>query len=318
MIRFLLLSVLCLASASVLAQPQCELPISAYLTDAAGLALDGSLDAELRFYLEEDAALPVECRTFEGARVESGWLSLTVDACAAPSPEDCGVLSIQELLGGRPAQLYVGIVVGPLGVELEPRTIVGSVPYAVSSLNAQTLGGDGPEAFEAAGTASDLLSTHAADAHAHHRADSAGIDIVPNSVRVGDVVVEAERVDFGAGVADELNAEIVTTLTGGGNADALHEHASSGHTGGACWTSWGSTTCPEGYTAMLDGVAAQPYLYESNGTGAAGTLCIHASAVASYVSGIGGIDGMGVATVRDGEERLTIVGDRLVCTICCP
>lgn len=318
MTRFLIATVVCLASVSAVAQPECELPVSAYLTDAAGIALDGSLDAELRFYLEEEAALPVECRSFDGVTVEDGWLRISVDACAAPSPGDCGVLSLQELLGGRPAQLYVGIVVGPAGIELEPRTVVGSVPYAVSALDAHTLAGEGPEAFEAAGTASDLLAAHEANPDAHHPADSAGIDINPASVRVGDVVVEADRIDLGADVADELNAEIVTTLTGGGNADALHGHASSGHTGGACWTSWGSTTCPEGYTSMLDGVAAQPYLYESNGTGAAGTLCIHADAVSSFISGIGGIDGMGIATVRDGEERLTLVADRLVCTICCP
>ena len=312
----------CLALALLLPQPAqstpvCDLPVSAYLTDSDGLPLDGTLDAELRFYLEEDAALPVECRSFPGARVDDGWLRLTVDSCATPVPEDCGLTPIRNLLGDRPDQLFVGIVVGPSGTELDPRIAVGSVPYAVAAADAQTLDGAGPDSFEPAGTASDLLTAHAANEDAHHPADSSGIHIRPASTTVGDVVIEETRVDFGPNVADELTASIVETLTAGGDADALHTHAAGSATSGACYTMFGATTCGEGFTAQFDGVAAQPYLYESQGTGVAGTLCIASSAVSSYVTDIGSIDGMGIATVRDGEERILQVGDRLVCTICC-
>jgi hypothetical protein len=297
--------------------PHCDLPVSAYLTDSGGAPLDGVLDLELRFYVEEDAALPGECRSFVRADVEEGWLRLTVDACAVPEPADCGIAPIRSLIGDGPGQLFVGIVITPDGSELEPRISVGSVPYALSAFDSQRLAGEGPDAFEDAGTASDLVATHAADTDAHHPADSSGIDIRPASATVGDVVIEETLIDFGPDATDELNASIVQTLTGGGAADALHTHAAGSVTGGSCYMMFGATTCGEGFTAMFDGVAAQPYLYESNGTGAAGTLCIASSAVSSFASGIAGMDGMGIASVREGEERIVLVGDRLLCTICC-
>lgn len=297
--------------------PLCDLPVSAYLTGSDAAPLDGRLDVELRFYLGEDDALPVECRSFIDVNVENGWLRLTVDACADPDPADCGVLPIRGLIGDGPDQLFVGIVITPDGTELEPRISVGAVPYALSAFDSDRLAGSGPEAFEASGTAAGLVDGHAANPDAHHPSDSTGIHIRPASATVGDVIMEETRIDFGPDADDELNATIVQTLTGGGSADALHTHAAGSGTSGACYTMFGATTCGDGFTAQFDGVAAQPYLYESNGTGAAGTLCIASAAVSSFVSGIGGIDGMGVASVRDGEERMLLVGDRLVCTICC-
>jgi hypothetical protein len=57
---FALLSVVCLCAAPASADPRCDLPVTAFVTDATGAALDGVLDVEVRVYLEDTPeALPV-------------------------------------------------------------------------------------------------------------------------------------------------------------------------------------------------------------------------------------------------------------------
>ena len=248
-----LAALMLLSGRPLIAQTLCDLPVSAFLTDAAGAPLDGSIDLELRFYLAEDEPLPLECRSFADTPVESGWLRATVDACATPEPGDCGVNPIRTLLAGGADRVFVGIVVAD-GTELLPRIAVGAVPYAIAAFDSQRLGGSGPDEFEAAGIASGLLDTHVAEPSAHHPSDSAGIHIRPTSADVGDITIDGARVDFGPEVDDELTGEIVQTLTGGGEADALHTHASgSGDSGGGCYVAWGLTTCMEGWSAAYDG-----------------------------------------------------------------
>ena len=47
---------------------------------------------------------------------------------------------------------------------------------------------------------------------------------------------------------------MVKTLTGGGNADALHTHTAQQATaGGSCYTAWGTNACGTGYRAMYQG-----------------------------------------------------------------
>ena len=240
------------ASMPVSAQTLCDLPVSAFLTDSAGAPLEGAVDVELRFYLEESDELPLECRSFPASSLDEGWLRATVDACATPDPGDCGVNPIRSLLTGGAERVYVGIVVGG-GDELLPRVAVGAVPYAISAFDSQRLGGAEPDAFEAAGTASGLLDAHASEADAHHPSDSAGVHIRPSGADIGDITVDGSRIDFGPETDDELNAEIVRTLTGGGEADALHTHASGSGGSGGCYVAWGVTTCLDGWTAAYDG-----------------------------------------------------------------
>jgi hypothetical protein len=74
-------------------------------------------------------------------------------------------------------------------------------------------------------------------------------------VEVGDTLIESGTVDLGPDATDNLTAEIVQTLTGGGEADALHTH-SGGHGGGAaCYEVWGSGDCAEGFTRVTAGSA---------------------------------------------------------------
>lgn len=252
----------CLCAAPVYAQPACELPLSAYLTDSVGAPLDGALDVELRFYDEDSAvALPVECRTLSGVSVDGGWLRLTVDACTTPAPEDCGAISLSELLGDGSDELWVGVIIGD--EELRPRVPFGAVPLALrasSAGDATTLAGRGPDAFEPTGAIAD----HAADPSAHHSSTSDGIALTPASVEAGPTRLDETGIDFGPDADDELTADIVRTLTGGGDADALHSHAASGTDGGGCMTAWGRADCPDSFTLFYSGEIVQSFAAQQN------------------------------------------------------
>lgn len=239
------------------AQPACELPVHAYLTDDAGAALDGSVDIEFRFYTEVGPeAVPAECRSYGPMTTDAGWLRVSVDACGDPDPGDCGTSPLVDLFADGATNLWIGVFLD--GEETGPRITMGSVPFALraaSAGDAATLDGLGPDAFESAGA----LSAHAGDPDAHHSSTSEGIDITPASVRVGETVVNDGRVDLGVDADDELTTVIVQTLTGGGDADALHSHASSGGSGGACLVAWGRSDCPADFTLFYAGRAVQGY-----------------------------------------------------------
>lgn len=253
MIRPLFLVVLLAAlwaPAGAAAQTVCSLPVSTYLTDEDGAALDGEIDVELRFFLDAAPdAPPAECRSYAGVPVDGGWMRVDVDACSDPDPGDCGTMPLSEVLRDAPG-LWVEVAVG--GTTLGPRIAVGAVPYAVEASNATTLQGRTPEAFEVAGT----VDAHAAGPDAHHSSTSDGIPITPSSVEVGDTLIESGTVDLGPDAGDELTAEIVRALTDGGDADALHTHSGDSHGGGAaCYEVWGAGDCAEGFTAVISGSA---------------------------------------------------------------
>ena len=242
----LLLTALC---AETSAQSRCALPVSAYATDDAGAPIAGSIDLELNFYVDSAPdATPVECRTFSAVPVTNGWLRVDIDACTDPIPDDCGTMPITRLLAASEG-MWVAILAD--GTELGPRVAVGSVPFAVEASNSAALGGLAVDAFERAGN----LDAHSADPDAHHSSTSDGIAITPLSVQLGDTRIEPGEVDLGPAADDTLTSSIVQTLTGGGEADALHTHAGSGHAVGgiACYQVMGSTTCGEGFTLVSEG-----------------------------------------------------------------
>jgi hypothetical protein len=307
-----LLAVAVAAPPTAHATALCALPISAYLTDGSGAPVDGIVDLELRFYIEEDAGEPAECRRFEDTEVIDGWLRVIVDACAVPTPADCGVAPLQNLIGVGP-DLFVGVVVGDGPDELLPRVTIGAVPYALTAFDAQNLGGEAPEAYESAGTADGLVGAHAADADAHHPSTSEGIAITPASATVDDVLIDGDVVDFGPDDDDELNAEIVRTLTGGGNADALHEHTGHGD-GGGCYTAWGATTCLDGWSTAYDGFVLA---VDGNGTrGLAGLYCfedenlLESDSVGYYYRLLGPVTGGAF-----GDYQSTL--GEMPCVVCC-
>lgn len=242
-------AVLVLGTADAYAQSRCSLPVSAFVTDDAGERVDGTIDIELNFFVDDAPdATPAECRAFSAVPVTNGWLRVDVDACTDPVPGDCGTMPIASLFAASEG-LWVAVVAD--GTELGSRIPIGSVPFAVEASNAAALDGLGPEAFERTGA----IDAHAADPNAHHSATSDGLALTPASVTLGDTRIEPGEVDLGPAADDTLTSSIVQTLTGGGEADALHTHASSGHAGGgiACYQVMGSTTCADGFTLVAEG-----------------------------------------------------------------
>jgi hypothetical protein len=317
--------VLCLAlfvPASASADPLCDLPVSAYLSDAAGLPLAGTIEVELNFYVSgADDSLPVDCRSFTDVEVESGWLRLLVDACADPAVGDCGVAPLVDLMASDAEGLWVGIRLGDDAAELDPRVRAGAVPYAVrasESDDTRALGGLGPAEFERSGIAAGLVGDHAANADSHHSSTSDGMEITPSAVHVGGVAVTTGGVDLGPDVDDELTAEIVRTLTGGADADALHTHASGhGETGG-CYTGWGTTTCGDGFSLVYSGTAGFHAVWDSGvgASAASSTLCIATEGIGSY-STLHRWDFSQMVSIRDGIESILPSGTRLECALCC-
>ena len=303
---------------AVTAQPLCELPITAYLSDSDGAALTGASDVELRFYLDDSpAALPVECRTQTAVPIVDGWLRVMVDTCADPTPDACGTAPLTSVLASATdgSGLWVGIVVGE-GDELEPRIAVGAVPFAVRASDSQLLDGNTADAFEPAGS----VASHAADADAHHPADSAGIAIRPTSVTVGATEVLDGELDLGPDADDAITAEIARTLTGGGNADALHEHAGDSHGGGTCYTAFGETACGEGFTVMYTGLLTFPALFATgyNQASTSSVFCMSSTSIASTSSGLPYWNSGMLAGVRNGETSVSTVDDEPApCAVCC-
>lgn len=311
----LVVTVLGVHAGTAHSQTRCELPVSAYLTDADGVPLDGTIDVELRFYdAPGDATPPAECRSFAAATVDTGWLRLSVDGCAEPPDGDCGVVPLDALFGGVDG-LWIGVQVD--GIEIPPRIAVGSVPFAMRAGDSLTLQGAGPDAFEAAGT----IDAHAADPDAHHSSTSDGLALTPSSVQVGDTLLEDGRVDLGAEADDELTSEIVATLTGGGDADALHGHGGSHGAGGSCYVAWGTATCGGDFTAMYTGVGLLMSQYSDwGGTGiglsSSDLVCVADTGIDSFTTSRS-IAVAQLLVARDGGERALPVEDRLVCAMCC-
>jgi hypothetical protein len=232
------------------------------------------------------ATTPVGVELLQG----STYLGVEVETAGEMSPRQAVVSTPYALraqaadnLGGLPASDYVTsaalpeICVTPedlpaLLAELEPGEVPGDgdtlatlscLPNAIAVWNGAFWDCDDHladyAAHKAAYDAHDAAyDAHAGDPDAHHPADSAGLDIVPKSVAIegGDTQLKDGHLDLGPGAHDHLDSAMVNTLTGGGDADALHTHAGLGG-GGVCYTAWNTTECAESFQAVVQGA---PYL----------------------------------------------------------
>ena len=118
-----------------------------------------------------------------------------------------------------------------------------------------------------------------------------------------------------------MTTEIVQTLTGGGDADALHSHAASGGAGAACLVAWGRADCPADFTLFYAGRAVQGYGahrdYGSSDTltmALGDTLCADVSGLATSEPFTPTHYTQGLLEVG-GETRY--YRDGLDCAVCC-
>ena len=245
--------------------------------------LYGDLEAGDPLWEEIHEAVPVVMGAFQvvlgvetpvtGDLLDSGtWLSVEVNSAGEMEPRQAVVSTPYALrasgadnLGGLAASEYVTSAVLPelcvtpedlpaLLAELEPGEVPGDgdtlatmscLPNAIAVWNG---------AFWDCDDHLQVFAAHSGDPNAHHPADSAGLDIVPKSIAIagGDTQINAGSIDLGPGANDELTASMVTTLTGGGEADALHTHAGLG-AGGVCYTAMGADSCGEDFVLVSKG-----------------------------------------------------------------
>ena len=188
----------------------------------------------------------------------------------------------------------------------------------VADLGANTLQGAIESLAAMAASATAAITTHVADADAHHPADSAGIDLVPASVTIGDTRLEDGALDLGPLADDELTAAMIRTLTGGGDADALHTHAGAGG-GGVCYTAWGTSACGAGFSAMYTGVALTPYMRQYNAAQGAITVGALGSSVCSAQgpNNRSNNGDRGWLTGGHGYNQDNEISAPLACAVCC-
>ncbi|MCP3982717.1 MAG: hypothetical protein GY716_25785 [bacterium] len=202
------LLVLGAALSATAAEPPGLVNYQGVLRDASGLPIDGSRDMVFRFYDADGGPtcsvgtlLLTDAHEAAGAGtvvLGGGQFSVllgsgTVTAGTEPS--------VSEMFGD---QSSVWLEVEVAGENLCPRIRVGATGFA---LNADLLDG-----IDSTG----LLNTSAAP------------QTKSGDLTVSDLTVSGGDLDLGAGADDDLTATDVTTLTGGGVADALHTHASLG------------------------------------------------------------------------------------------
>ena len=241
------------------------------------------------------ATVPVSVELLQG----STFLGVEVEDAGEMLPRQAVVSTPYALrasgadsLGGLAASEYVTSAVLPelcvtpedlpaLLAELEP----GEVPGDGDTLATMSCLPDAIAVWNGAFWHCDdhlqVFAAHSADPNAHHPADSAGLDIVPKSIAIagGDTQINTGSIDLGPGASDELTASMVTTLTGGGEADALHTHAGLG-AGGVCYTAWNTTECAESFQAVVQGTpyisvnAWHANLFSSVGRSIGGLHCV--------------------------------------------
>jgi hypothetical protein len=237
---------------------------------------DGLPDLTFRLYDQAEDGAAIWEETHEGVSVHHGHFQVVL---GATSP--VGV----ELLQGS---TYLGVEVETAG-EMSPRQAVVSTPYALRAQAADNLGGlpasdyvttavlpevcvtpeDLPgllaelEPGELPGdgdTLATLSCLPGAVALWNGAFWDCGHDLTPDSLTIAgtDTQLKDGSLDLGPGLNDELDAAMVNTLTGGGDADALHTHAGLGG-GGVCYTVWGENTCAEGFVTAYKGRRGSTY-----------------------------------------------------------
>jgi hypothetical protein len=97
---------------------------------------------------------------------------------------------------------------------------------------------------------------HMGEPEIHHSSTSDGLAITPASLTIqgSSTVLTDGEIDLGPNTDDALTGAMVETLTGGGDAEALHTHAGAG--GGVCYTAWRTASCGSGFTAAYTGFTA--------------------------------------------------------------
>lgn len=178
------------------APAQTPLTFAGSVTDQAGKPYAAAVDVSVAMY-DAASAGNLKCKSATvQAEAGSGRFSVVL-------PAECA-----QAVHATP-DLWSEVAVGPNKL-LMPRSHVGALPFALEA-----------DAASVASTAKGLQCQGCVKVEAM---------LFDKDVDLAGHTLTAGKLDLGPTVGDELGSAQVKTLTGGGNADALHTHA--GGTGG--------------------------------------------------------------------------------------
>lgn len=140
------------------------------------------------------------------------------------------------------------------GDELAPRQRVSATMFALRAVSSNLAG-------DAAKLGGIDASEYPTAAEVPALADISGLAIEPSSVTIQgtSTALTAGSLDLGSDADDVLTAAMVKTLTGGGNADALHTHAGQGGGAGSGLSFPAPTMFSGRGTTPMDYVSALAY-----------------------------------------------------------
>jgi hypothetical protein len=119
------------------------MPVQGFITDAAGIAVVGAHDLRFRIYTTPTAGAPLYDESIADVDVAEGLFSVEL---GNNTPLSLDLFDVQS-------SLFLGITIDD-DVELSPRIVLGTVPWAAFAANAgdaATLGGLAPEDFRQEG-----------------------------------------------------------------------------------------------------------------------------------------------------------------------
>ncbi|MCB9740183.1 MAG: hypothetical protein H6747_13040 [Deltaproteobacteria bacterium] len=198
------------------------------VTDTDGKPPAAATDVLVTFYDAVSGGAAVCASAKTQAAAGSGRFSITLPKACADAVH-------------AKQNLWSEVAVGPAQTKL-PRQRIGAVPYALEAQGAVV----------------------AADVDCKGCVGVAKMKFDAD-VDLGGKALKAGSVDFGPGAGDELDSAKVKTLTGGGNADALHTHAGLGSGGGGATIKFHGITSasfqsdPKGGYHVFTNACAQQY-----------------------------------------------------------
>ncbi len=224
-------------------------------------------ESDVETYITNDAVDLASGTTLGGSTISTG--SHTTDTNLSESEVEAFVIN-------GAVDLASGTTLGGSAISTGAHTVDTDTHLAEAEVETFiTNGSIDLNAATTLGGATISTGAHTTD----HSSTSDGLDITPASVTIQgtSTALTSGELDLGPNSDDLLTAAMVQTLTGGGDADALHTHAGAG--GGVCYTAWGTTGCGTDFTAMYTGRAYTSYIAQrssgdpitGNGSGALGT-----------------------------------------------
>ena len=187
------------------APTQTPLTYAGTVTDEAGKPYAQAVDVQLKLYDKADAAVAKCTAPTVKAEAGSGRFAVVLPNECAQAVHAASDLWVEATVGAR----------------VLPKAHVGAVPYALESASAS----QSQQALDLKCVGCVGVAKMAFDQD---------VDLKGHKLTTGPggAVLEAGEFDLGAVAGDELTSAHVKTLTGGGNADALHTHAGGPGGGG--------------------------------------------------------------------------------------